>query len=40
MQAQVSDPCVEECFKPKGEWKFTNISECLSRCSSVKITKP
>jgi len=40
MQAVVEDPCLEECFKPKSEWRYTDINECISRCKTVKITKP
>gem|GEM_PF-885447 len=40
MQAVVEDPCLEECFKPKSEWRYTDINECISQCKTVKITKP
>ncbi|WP_277346507.1 hypothetical protein [Acidianus sulfidivorans] len=40
MQAQVLDPCVEQCLKSDGSWKFVSVAECLSRCRSLNITKP
>ncbi|MEM0363513.1 MAG: hypothetical protein QXH75_06910 [Sulfolobaceae archaeon] len=40
MQAKIEDPCVQECFSPKSQWKFINIAECLQNCKQITITKP
>ncbi|WP_256368538.1 hypothetical protein [Acidianus sp. RZ1] len=41
MQAEITDPCVQECFKPKSNWSADiSIEECLAKCKSIDIRKP